>query len=65
MPNKNYSFLKSVYLWDSEREYVWDRVGAEREGDRGSEAYALIAESPTWTSNSQTTRSWPEPKSDA
>ena len=39
--------------------------GTEREGDRGSEVAALTAESPVKVLNSQTLRSWPEPKSDA
>ena len=40
----------------------------EREGDTESEAGSgseLSAHSPTWVSNSQTVRSWPEMKSDA
>ena len=40
--------------------------GSGREGDRGSEVgSALTAGSPKWGSNSQTTRSRPEPRSDA
>ena len=52
-------------MHERERERM-SRGGAEREGDRGSEAgSALSPQSPTRGSNSQTTRSWPEPKSDA
>ena len=42
------------------------REGAERDGDRGSEAGSVLtAESPTQGSNSPTVRSRPELKSDA
>ena len=45
------------------------RVGAERERETQNPKQApgpeLSAQSPTWGSNSQTARSWPEPKSDA
>ena len=50
--------------------FIFDRTnacggGAEREGDRGSEAgSALTAESPIWGSNSRIVSSPPEPKSD-
>ena len=56
-----------IYFWDRERQRM-NGGGAEREGhtDRkqapGSEP---SAQSPTWGSNSQTVRSWPELKSDA
>ena len=37
--------------------------GAEREGDRGSEAGSVLTgQSPMRVSNSRTMRSWPEPK---
>ena len=42
--------------------------GADREGDRESKAAPgseLSAQSPMQGSNSQISRSWPEPKSDA
>ena len=46
------------------REKNTNRGGAEREGDRRSEAgSALTAASLMWGSNSQTLRSWLEPKS--
>ena len=61
LPNKTmtltYSFKKKVYLFLREREHT-SQGGAEREGDRGSEAgSALTADSPTWGSNSETVRS--------
>ena len=47
--------------------YFWERKGgAEREGDRGPEVGSVLrVESPLRDSNSQTMRSWPEPKLDA
>ena len=55
-------FLMFIYFWERERA---SRGGAER-GDRGSKAGSeLSAQSLMWGSNSQTVRSWPEPKSDA
>ena len=54
-----------IYFWERKRERM-SREGAEREGDRGSEAGSLLtAESPMWGSNPRTVRPWPEPKSDA
>ena len=53
-----------MFLFIFERESM-SRGGAERGGDRGSEAgCVLTAVSPMRGSNSQTTRSLPEPKSD-
>ena len=47
------------------RESASQGVGRER-GDRGSEVGSVLtAVSPTWGLNSLTTRSSPEPKSDA
>ena len=57
-----------IYFWEREREIVWAGKGQKERETRnpkqapGSEP---SAQSPTWGSNSQTMRSWPEPKSDA
>ena len=51
------SFFFNVYFFIFEGESM-SRGGAEREGDRGSEADSVLtAESPMWGSNSQTMRS--------
>ena len=49
------SFFKKVYLFWGGR---W-----QRQGERENPKQALLAWSPTWGSNSQTVRSWPELKS--
>ena len=57
------AFLMFIYLILRVRE---SRGGAEREGDGGYEAASTVtAESPMRGSNSQTTRSCPELKSEA
>ena len=58
----NTSFFK-VYLSLTDRE---SKGGAEREGDRESQAGSTLSGwSPIWGSNPPTMRSWPEPKLDA
>ena len=60
-----------VYFWETETERDGDRVWAgegqrERETQNRKQAPGseLPAQSPTWGSNLQAVRSWPEPKSD-
>ena len=54
-----------MFIYCGQRQSM-SRGGAERQGDTESKAGSkLSAQSPTWGSNSQTARSWPEPKSDA
>ena len=55
-----------IYFWDRDR--AWAAEGQrEREMQNLKQAPGseLSAQIPTWGSNPQTTRSWPEPKSDA
>ena len=66
-----FNFLMFLYFWERERERQTDRVsrgGAEREGETQNSKQApgsmLSAKRPKRGSNSQTVRSWPEPKSD-
>ena len=57
-----------IYFWQRERDRAWAGKGQrERETQNPKQATGseLSAQSPTRGSNSQTTRSWPEPKSDA
>ena len=59
-------FFFSICLFLRERQSV-SKGGAEREGDTESKAGSRLwaaAQSLMWGSNSQTMRSWPEPKSD-
>ena len=64
-PSLSLSFL-IIYLFLRERTccvHRWVREG-QREGETDSQAGSTLpAQSPTWGSNSQTVRSWPEPKS--
>ena len=64
----SFFFLTFIYYWEAERHRAWAGEGP-RDGETqnlnrapGSE---LSAQSPTWSPNSQTARSWPEPKSAA
>ena len=57
-------FFKCLFSFERERAHTHEQGGAERKGDRGSKAGPpLTAVSPMRGSNSQTVRSWPEPKS--
>ena len=59
----NYAVIFFFFFWGKENT---SRGRAKVEGDRGSRAgSALTAASPTQGSNSQTSRSWPDPKLDA
>ena len=61
-------FLTFIYYWETERNRAWAWEG-QREGKTQNLKQApgskLSAQSPSWYLNSQSTRSWSEPKSDA
>ena len=61
-------FLMFIHFWETERDRVWAGEGAERERETQNPKQApgaeRLAQSPMRGSNSQTARSWPEPKSD-
>ena len=60
-------FLTFIYFWERQRQNASGLGQREREGQNLNQAAGseLSAQSPTWGSNSQAVRSWPELKLDA
>ena len=60
--------LTLIYYWETERDRAWSGEGprdGETQNPKQAPGSELSAQSPTRGSNSQTARSWPEPKLDA
>ena len=66
LPGLSFSFNVQLFLRETDRAWAgeWHRE-RETQNPKQAPGSELSAQSLTWGSNSSTTRSWPEPKSDA